>query len=351
MHLRSLLSVPFLLAGAMAQSLVYDNGPIVNHNGLAVLQTSTTATPPAPSANFHTVFGFGSNPVANVNIADDFAVGSAMVINEIEFFYYQTGSTTTPTGTGVFLEILNGPPATGTPVVGSPGMATNLVTTNLVSHTFTGIYKVLDTSQAAVNRPIMSIRVSLPTPIVLTTGVYWLQWGLTGSLASGPWVPPIATLNQGVTGNAVQRTAVAGAWNTIVSGNPTTYAQGLPFRLYGAAATPGSITQTATGCGNTGISVEGAPNAGGYIRTTLSGVVGLGLIGYSFNTAPTQFCGCTFSHSWDLVLVASTNTIELPMDASFCGLPIGVQGVDFGGVGGCAIGFTVTNGYVATLGF
>ena len=351
MHIRNILPVSLLVASITAQGLVYDNGPIINYNGNGILQTSTGATPPAPAANFHSVFGFGSNLTAAVNIADDFAVSGSMVINEIEFFYYQTGSTTTPTGTGVFVEILDASPAAGgVPVAGSPGFANNLFTTNLVSHTFTGIYKVQDIAQTATNRPIMSMRVSLPTPVVLGTGVYWLQWSHTGSLASGPWVPPISTLDQGVTGNAVQKAGAAAAWVAMVSGvAPATKAQGLPFRLYGAGSVPGSITQTVTGCGSTGIAVQGAPNVGGYIRTTLSGVVGLGLIGYSFNTTPSVFCGCNFAHTWDVVQVATASTIDVPMTTAFCGLPIGVQGVDFGGSGGCPIGFTVTDGFVVTL--
>lgn len=351
MHIRSFLPVSLLVASLTAQGLVYDNGPIVNYNGSSMLQTNVTATPPAPSTNFHSTFGFNSGFATSRNVADDFAVSSTMVIHELEFFYYQTFSTTTPTGTGLFVEILDNSPVNGgLPVANSPGFANNLFTTNLVSHTFTGVYRVQDTAQTSTDRPIMSMRVSLPTPVVLTNGVYWLQWSLTGSGATGPWIPPVSTLNQGATGNAAQKGGATAAWLPITSGvAPNLFAQGLPFRIYGTGSLPGTITQTVAGCGSTGIAVEGAPNVGGYIRTTLSGIVGLGLIGYSFNTTPSVFCGCNFAHAWDIVQVATTHTIVVPMTTAFCGLPIGVQGVDFGGVGGCPIGFTVTNGFVVTL--
>ena len=196
MQLRNLLPVSLLVAGATAQSLIYDNGPIINYNGLGVLQTSVGATPPAPTANFHTVFGFGQNNTAAVTVADDFSVATGAVVQEVELFYYQTGASSSNPGTctGVFLEILDAAPTLGgVPVAGSPGFANNLFAAT-VTHAFTGVYKVQDISQALTKRPIFSIKVALPAPVVLGPGVFYLQWALTGSLASGPWCPPISSL-------------------------------------------------------------------------------------------------------------------------------------------------------------
>jgi len=181
---------------------------------------------------------------AGVVVADEFAVGAATVIEPVELVDCQTGaSSAVPTATGVFLEILNAAPsASGAPVAGSPGFANNLFASNLVSHAFSGVFQVQDTAQAATSRPILSVKVVLPTPVTLTAGVYWLQWSLTGSLASGPWCPPLATLDQGATGNAEQK-----------------------------------VGATAAACGFTGIPVEGAPNVGGYLRTNLSNVRGAGV--------------------------------------------------------------------------
>lgn len=346
MHLRKLLPVSLLIAGASAQSLIYDNGPIANYNGLGVLQTTTTATPPAPTANFHTVFGFGVNSTALVTVADDFSIAAGGgTIQEVELFYYQTGASSANPGTctGVFLEILNNAPTLGgLPVAGSPGFTNNLIAAT-VTHAFTGVYKVQDVAQTATNRPIFAIKVALPAPVVLTSGVYYLQWAMTGSLASGPWCPPVSTLDQPVTGNAEQQVGTA-AWAGIVSGSPTLLAQGLPFRLYGGGGTPGTITNLGGACGTTGITVEGSPNTGGYIRTKLTGVVGTGIIGYSFNITSTPFCGCTFAHGWDFQSFATTESLAVPQNVAFMGLPVGVQGVDFGATGGCPIGFTLTDG-------
>ena len=342
--------VPMLLlaASATAQSLVYDNGPIANFNNLAILQTSVSATPPAPAAGFHGVFGYGVNNAVGTFLADDFAVGASMTIDQVELFYYQTGaSSATPTATGVFLEILNGAPnAGGTPVAGGPDVSVNLFAANLVSHAFTGVFRTQDTNQAATNRPIMSVKVALPAPLTLTTGNYWLRWSLTGSLASGPWCPPVATLNQGVTGNGLQVTS-ATPWAPITSGtSPNNFAQ--PFKLHGSAATPGAITQTATACGFTGIKVEGAPNVGGYVRTTLSNVLGVGVIGYGFLNTPQTLCGCTISHSWDITEVGTSHVISVPTNASLCGFTLGVQGLDYGTSGNCLV-FSLTNGFAVAL--
>jgi hypothetical protein len=350
--MKSFLPLLLATATASAQSLVYDNGPIVNQSGnLSMLQGSVTATPPAPAAGFHTVFGFGMSNAANLTVADDFTVGAPVVIEQVELFYYQTGaSSATPTATGVFLEILNASPSLGgTPVANSPGFANNLFTTNLVSHAFTGVFRVSDTSQAATNRPIMSVKVSLPTPVALPAGSYWLQWSTTGSLASGPWCPPIATLDQGVTGNSLQRTTAAGAFAPLLSGTaPNAYNQGLPFKLYGSGVAAGGIVQTATACGFTGIKVEGAPNVGGYLRTTLSNVLGAGVIGYGFNNSPVVLCGCTIAHSWDVTVVGTSSALQIPSAASLCGFTLGVQGLDYGTAGNCLV-FSLTNGYQVTL--
>jgi hypothetical protein len=349
--MKKIFPMLLLAASTAAQAVVYDNGPFANSGNLSLLQTSVTASPPAPAAGFHSVFGFGMNNAAGVVVADDFAVGAATVIEQVELFYYQTGaSSAVPTATGVFLEILNAAPsASGAPVAGSPGFANNLFASNLVSHGFSGVFRVQDTAQAGTSRPIMSVKVALPTPVTLTAGVYWLQWSLTGSLASGPWCPPLATLGQGATGNAEQKAGATAAWLPVVSGAAASpFAQGMPFRLLGAAGTPGAITQTATACGLTGITVEGSPNVGGYLRTNLSNVLGAGVIGYGFISQPVSLCTCTIAHSWDVTVVGTSSVLAIPMDASLCGFSLGVQGLDYGTAGNCLV-FSLTNGYRLTL--
>jgi len=343
MNIKNLLSCALILGTLSAQSLVYDNGPLETAPAQSVLQNL------APMSM--NVFGFGvqANATTNNSCADDFAVNSTLAITDVEVFLYQTGSTTTSTITAVYVEIYadNGAGAPGVAVPGSPGIATALTP---VTNVWTGLYRHLPAP--ATNRPIMAVRVLLPTPVVLTNGIYWLQFKAAGSLTSGPWAPPVTVLDQADTGNGMQQIGLTGAWNLVNSRvAPAIARSAFPFRLYGGGGLAGSIVMTgAGGCsGATGIKVEGAPNAGGFLKTTLQGVVGLGLIGYDFNLADTPFCGCNFDHGWSIVVAATSNTIIIPMSPSFAGLAFGIQGVDFGAPGGCPIGFTVTDGYTATL--
>jgi hypothetical protein len=77
----------------------------------------------------------------------------------------------------------------------------------------------------------------------LTGGSYWIQWGGTGSLDSGPFAPPITISGQLTTGNARKLTS---SWADIVSLS-STYQQGLPFQILGdvsAVPEPGSVLGT-----------------------------------------------------------------------------------------------------------
>jgi hypothetical protein len=220
-------------------------------------------------------------------------------------------------------------------LIGAPGYT--------VANTLTGIFRSL--LPVGTTRNVQSIKVTLPAPLVLTQGVYWLRFGYTGV----NFTPPITVLNQGLTGNALQNTTATG-WLPVTSGTTPVYAQGLPFKLYGAPITAGSITNTGlAACGATTITVNGAPVLGGFVRTELGGVTGLGLIGYGFSPVPTPFCGCVVGHDWSVVILANSTVLNIPMATAFCGTRLRVQGADFGGVGGCALGITFTDTYQIAL--
>ena len=59
----------------------------------------------------------------------------------------------------------------------------------MTTSVFSGIYRVTDTAPADVTRPIM--RVTVATPVTLPPGTYWVDYQFAGSLASGPWAPPV----------------------------------------------------------------------------------------------------------------------------------------------------------------
>ncbi len=206
--------------------MLYDNGPLVTHPGggfggadASALQTALTMT----------LFGFGHQITANNRMADDFTIAgpAPWTIDTITFYAYQTGSTTTSTFTDVRVQIWDGPPGVG----GSAVVFGDLVTNRLASSTFSNAYRVLDTSLLDSNRPIMANVVTIGT--TLPPGTYWLDWFAGGTLASGPWAPPVSILGQTTTGNSLQFLGTTSTWGPALDG---AFPQGLPFVIEGTSS-------------------------------------------------------------------------------------------------------------------
>jgi hypothetical protein len=207
-------------------ALLYDNGPLITHPGggsggadASALQTALTLT----------IYGFGAQISANNSVADDFTiVGSDWAIDEIQFFTYQTGSTTTSTINDVRMQIWNGAPNGGGSVIYG-----DLTTNRLSSTSWTNMYRVLDTDLLNTQRPVMRVVVQFSPALVLSAGTYWLQWQYGGTLASGPWAPPVSVVGQTTTGNGLQN--LAGVWGPLLDG---TFPQGVPFLIFGNSGPP-----------------------------------------------------------------------------------------------------------------
>ena len=206
--------------------LLYDNGPLITHpgggsggNDASALQTALTLT----------LYGFGAQITAGNSMADDFIIsGSDWEITEMQFFTYQTGSTTTSTITDLRVQIYNGPPNAGGTVIWG-----DLTTNRLSSTSWTNIYRVLDTDLLNTQRPIMRAVAQFTPPITLTAGTYWIEFQFAGTLASGPWAPPVSILGQTTTGNALQKTSTG--WASAVDG---TFPQDVPFLIFGNSGPP-----------------------------------------------------------------------------------------------------------------
>ena len=69
----------------------------------------------------------------------------------------------------------------------------------------------------------------------LPPGTYWLDWFAGGTLASGPWAPPVSVLGSTGTGNAMQSIA-GGAFAPLIDVGP----QDLPFTIEGSASACGT---------------------------------------------------------------------------------------------------------------
>lgn len=113
----------------------------------------------------------------------------------------------------------------------------------------------------------------------------------------------------------------------------------------------GTMNIVNTACGSTSLTVSGQPHVFGSLNCTISGATGLPFVGYGFNLTPIPLCGCTFGHNWEGSFFGSSVNLTIPCDPFFIGLQFGLQGLDFGGVGGCVSPqLTVTNTTVVTIG-
>ena len=205
-------------------SVLYDNGPVFNSTGTGAggANESILSLP-------LNIFGFGHQYALGYSVADDFTVpgGSTWAIGSIEFFAYQTGSSTTPTINGLAMQIWNGKPGD----FGSAVVWGDFVTNVMASASFSNIYRV-QAPNGGVLRPIMKVVANTPG-LSLPAGTYWVEWAMAGTLSSGPWAPPIVTGTL-ATGNAIQSLDEGATYNDILSG---TYPQGLPFIINGEVVT------------------------------------------------------------------------------------------------------------------
>ncbi|MCZ7650022.1 MAG: hypothetical protein M5U13_02190 [Thermoanaerobaculia bacterium] len=203
-------------------AVLWDNGPLVTHPGAMPGGADESRLQANLAMN---TLGFGDQVLNGNWVADDFEVTAAdgWTLDSATFFHYQTNSTTTSTITNVVWQVYDGQPgAGGTMIANGSG---------LVSSLFTNIYRTSDTTPSVTNRPIMATEVDLGG-LVLPAGSYWLAWQADGTLASGPWAPPVTILGQTTTGNGLQDLGNAGTWGP-ANDSGTLTQQGFPFILEG----------------------------------------------------------------------------------------------------------------------
>jgi len=110
-------------------------------------------------------------------------------IDSIRVYAYQTGSTTTSTLNDVRIQIWDGVP-------GAPGSTVvwgDLTTNRMTSTRYTNTYRGVDF--ASTTRPIMVAVCNTPALTLLQGVNYHLEFRIGGTLASGPWCPPILAGN------------------------------------------------------------------------------------------------------------------------------------------------------------
>ena len=212
-------------------AVLYNNGPLVNSPGTGPGGTDESVIQ-APINSF----GFNYNNALAYYVTDDFTVtGNGWLVTSVDLYGYQTGSTTTSTFTGAYIQIWNGQPGTA----GATVVWGNRTTNRMVSTSFSNIYRV-NAVNGGTTRPIMKITASTPG-LTLNAGTYWIEYSTTGSLASGPWVPPVTLNNIPITGNALQWTG--SSWVALDSPAGSGNFQGVPFILNGSTISPaGNLT-------------------------------------------------------------------------------------------------------------
>jgi len=207
--------------------VLYDNGSMVNSPGTGAGGADESLLQ-APLTGYGTNF----NHAVYYRVADDFTVsGNPWTVTSIEFYGYQTGSTTTSTFTAAYCRILNGNPS----LPGSTVVWGDTTTNRLSSTSFSNIYRVNATGNT--QRPIMKLVVNT-TGLSLPAGSYWIEFSALGSLTSGPWCPYVTINNTPTTGNGLLYTGTSGGYVAINA----TYGQGVPFKINGTQPTTSSMS-------------------------------------------------------------------------------------------------------------
>jgi len=201
--------------------LLYSNGPLVTdpNGGVGGADLSFVESP-------LTSFGFAHNISAGWRIADDFTITHPLGwdIYGFSFFAYQTGAShlSPSTITAYNVRIWDGEPGNGGNIIWGDAVTNVLTCTN-----WSNIFRANNVT--ATTRPIMRSEVDF-APIHLPAGTYWIDWQTDGTVASGPWAPPITIQGVDITGNAKQYDG--SSWAAV---NSSSFAQGIPFEIFGVA--------------------------------------------------------------------------------------------------------------------
>lgn len=241
MKLLSTAAAALLVFGASASqgAELYNNGPVVNGSGVSLLSAPATS------------YGFTASTATNISVADNFSVaGAGWNVSSLDFFGYQTQS-----GTGVYTFTS----ATWSIIAGSNIASGTLVASGITALTNAGLvgYRTLDTAPTNQNRAIFRLNADI-TDVTLAAGNYFLTWSLTGTGASGPFVPPVV----GSLGNGNALQSLSGQPFATIAEGGTGQSVELPFAINGSAVTavpePASWAMMILGMGIVGFALRTA---------------------------------------------------------------------------------------------
>lgn len=232
--------------------VIYDNGPF--NTGTT---TRSGVAAGAGTSWSEASYDFGSTTVANTlagvgcqkigtatlnRCADDFSVppGQTWTINSLTTYVYQSGfaGLTSPVVGGNF-QIWNGRP-------GDPGAT--VVAGNTTGLAFTSVdstvFRIFNTgpplnTAPGTTRRIWATTMTLPAPVALTGGTYWVDFQTDTGATTGNFAPPVTITGiRGTTGaNSRQFQSATSVWIDIIDdGTPATadnLNQEMPFKLDG----------------------------------------------------------------------------------------------------------------------
>jgi methionine-rich copper-binding protein CopC/cell division septation protein DedD len=276
-------------------AILYDNGPLTTHPGGGFGGANASAV---QTALLLSTYGFGHAVSTGFRVADDFTVpASGWNVTTITFYAYQTGSTTTSTINAVNLRIWDGVPGVGNIVYG------DTATNRLASTSFSTIYRVLDTGLLDSARPIMAQVVTVNTP--LTAGTYWLDWQTGGTLASGPWAPPVSILGQTAKAgsNGMQYSPTTGTWAAAIDTGANAV-QDFPFVIQGDPLTGPTSTPTPTSPPTNTPTPTATPNSCTVTEGFESGTLGI----FTADGTPAWAAVNTASHTGTFSAFAPDNS-------------------------------------------
>ncbi|MGI8893382.1 MAG: hypothetical protein ACR2GN_07965, partial [Bacteroidia bacterium] len=200
-----------------AQTILYDNGPLINAPG--------GGFGGADLSHLHsglTTWGAGHAVSSGFRVADEFTVpaGASWFVDSIVFYAYQTSSGLTSTINEVNFAIWDGTPGD----IGSNIIYGDTMTNKLISTSWSNIYRTNATDFTNTDRPVMR-NVANASGLMLQSGTYWVDWQTGGTAPSGPWVPEITITNQPATGNALQYNPATQLYAALLDNNQP---QGMP---------------------------------------------------------------------------------------------------------------------------
>ncbi len=222
-------------------AILFDQGPIFTQTGtpnnLSILNNTATVG--------YCTLGFTGTGA--FRIADDFTVpaGQTWLVDRVTVFGYQTNATAASINNGTLRLLSTSPVASATPTVVFGDTTTNRMTTTV---SLAGTARVTSTTLTNTARLLQAIPLTISPAVTLAPGTYWIDFTAAGTVASGPFFPPLSPVITAptATGNAAQQATAGSAYvaltqNIADPANPTCAAgtttvgppQGVPFIVEG----------------------------------------------------------------------------------------------------------------------